>query len=155
MPIRRPGRPPRSRRRADQRGAALVEFALVLPLLALLVLGTVDLGRAFRLRTRLENAAREGSAYAQWYPNRVRCADHDDVESRVAAEDASSSGYEVEVRSAGSVVTGCAAPGGGIGPGASVTVEVRSGFDVVTPLVGAVVGDRIVVRGRSDVVVQG
>jgi Flp pilus assembly protein TadG len=48
------------RRLSNERGAAAVEFALVLPLLLLLVLGIAEFGRAYDVQTRLSNAAREG-----------------------------------------------------------------------------------------------
>lgn len=41
-------------------GAAAVEFALVLPVLLLLVLGIIDFGRAFNMQIALTQAAREG-----------------------------------------------------------------------------------------------
>jgi hypothetical protein len=73
------------------RGAALIEFALVFPVLALLVLGTVDAGRAYITWNQAKNAAREGAAYAQLYPNRPfvgpgECADPNNVEYRAQAE---------------------------------------------------------------------
>jgi len=46
--------------RAD-RGAAAVEFALVLPILLLLVFGIVDYGRAYNAKVTLTHAAREGA----------------------------------------------------------------------------------------------
>jgi Flp pilus assembly protein TadG len=42
------------------RGAALVEFAFVLPVLILLILGIIDFGRAFGARQELIHATREG-----------------------------------------------------------------------------------------------
>lgn len=44
----------------NERGAAAVEFALVLPLLVLLIAGIADFGRAYYLQTTLSGAAREG-----------------------------------------------------------------------------------------------
>lgn len=46
-------------RARDDRGAAAVEFALVLPLLLLIVFGIVDFGRAYNARITLSHAARE------------------------------------------------------------------------------------------------
>lgn len=43
-----------------ERGAAAVEFALVLPVLLLLLMGIVEFGRAYHLQTNLSGAAREG-----------------------------------------------------------------------------------------------
>ena len=51
-----------------QKGVAAVEFALCLPLLALLCLGVVDLARVYTLENQLKNAAREGANYAQTDP---------------------------------------------------------------------------------------
>jgi len=45
----------------DQRGAALVEFALCLPLLLVVIAGIVDFGFAFQRYEVLTNAAREGA----------------------------------------------------------------------------------------------
>jgi Flp pilus assembly protein TadG len=44
----------------SQRGAAAVEFALVLPVLVLLVMGIMELGRAYNAKITLTEAAREG-----------------------------------------------------------------------------------------------
>lgn len=53
----------RSRRRGE-RGAAMVEFAILLPLFLLIIAGIVDFGRAFFTQIALTNAAREGVRYA-------------------------------------------------------------------------------------------
>lgn len=49
-----------ARRQDRESGAAAVEFALVVPLLLLLVLGMVNLGRAYNAQITLTQAAREG-----------------------------------------------------------------------------------------------
>jgi Flp pilus assembly protein TadG len=43
--------------RADERGAAVIELALVAPLLALLTIGIIDVSQAFNRRLTLEQAA--------------------------------------------------------------------------------------------------
>jgi hypothetical protein len=53
------GRGPRS-----ERGSQLVEFALVLPLLLLVVLGIMDFGLLFQRYEAVTNAAREGARVA-------------------------------------------------------------------------------------------
>jgi Flp pilus assembly protein TadG len=74
----------RSKRGA--RGQALVELALVTPILLLLLLGAVDLGRLFYARITVANSAREGAMMAAKAPaswssesgcstaNKVMCA---------------------------------------------------------------------------------
>lgn len=44
-----------------ERGTALIEFALVLPLLLVLTVAAVDIGRAFFAKNMLEQSAREGA----------------------------------------------------------------------------------------------
>jgi Flp pilus assembly protein TadG len=44
----------------NERGAAVVEFALVAPLLLVMVLGIAEFGRAYHVQTTLSQAAREG-----------------------------------------------------------------------------------------------
>lgn len=48
-------------RTRDERGAALVELALVLPVLVLFVFGIVEFGRAYNARIELTSAVREGA----------------------------------------------------------------------------------------------
>lgn len=47
-----------------ERGQSLVEFALVLPVIVILLVGVFDLGRAVMLSETLNAAVREGSRYA-------------------------------------------------------------------------------------------
>lgn len=49
-----------------ERGASLVEFAIVLPLFLVLIGGMVDFGRAFYTEVMLTNAAREGARSAMY-----------------------------------------------------------------------------------------
>ena len=44
----------------DQRGASAVEFAFIVPLLIILVLGIAEFGHAFQVQGTLSAAAREG-----------------------------------------------------------------------------------------------
>ena len=48
-------------RRRDERGAAVVEFALILPILILFVFGIVEFGRAYSARIELTGAVRDGA----------------------------------------------------------------------------------------------
>ena len=51
-----------------QHGQSLVEFAIILPVLLLLVLGTIDLGLGFKTYIVLTNVAREGARTVTIYP---------------------------------------------------------------------------------------
>jgi Flp pilus assembly protein TadG len=63
-------RPVRSRSRQLQstEGAALIEFAVALPLLVVLVVGIFDFGGAFNLKQELNNAVREGAIFGASQP---------------------------------------------------------------------------------------
>jgi Flp pilus assembly protein TadG len=52
-----------SHRRLDQRGLALVEFALVLPLLSMLLIGLIEIGRLTYFSIEVGNAAHAGAFY--------------------------------------------------------------------------------------------
>ena len=54
---------PRLRRRADERGQTLAEFALLVPLLVILIFGFVDVSRIYQAWVTIEGAAREGARY--------------------------------------------------------------------------------------------
>jgi Flp pilus assembly protein TadG len=53
----------------DTDAAALMEFAVSLPLLVVLVVGIFDFGGAFNLKQELNNAAREGARFAASQPS--------------------------------------------------------------------------------------
>jgi Flp pilus assembly protein TadG len=46
--------------KASERGAVAVEFALLAPVLVMLLLGIMEFGRAYNVQMSLTNAAREG-----------------------------------------------------------------------------------------------
>jgi Flp pilus assembly protein TadG len=142
-----------------EKGTALVEFALALPFVAIIALGTLDLGRAYQLQNRLKNAAREGAAYVQMSPGSIdssgTCADPDNVTYRALHEDANSAGWTVTVTNTdtNTPVTGCAATGAA--PGTHLKVSVQSNMTILTPLVSALTGRTKAIHGTAEVVVQG
>jgi Flp pilus assembly protein TadG len=116
-------RPPSRGRTARDRGAAAVEFALVLPVLLLILFGIIDFGRALNAQIELTGAAREGARLAALgYPNAA-------VQARVVAAAPSLSGVTV------AVVAACPA---GAGPAADAQVNVSYRFSFITPI-GAIV----------------
>ena len=50
-----------------EEGAAAVEFAIILPVLSLLVLGGMDMAHMFYMEHLITNASREGARYATKY----------------------------------------------------------------------------------------
>ena len=105
------------RRKAPRdRGAAAVEFALLLPLLMLLVFGIVDFGRALNAQITLTQAAREGARLAALGEPNV-----------VSSTQAAATGLNpVNV-----TVTSCPA---GAGAGVNAVVQVSYTFSFITPI---------------------
>jgi hypothetical protein len=138
-----------------------VELALIAPVMVLLVMGVLDLGRGYQMQIRLENAAREGGAFAQLHPNDVSCDTGPDVEARVVAEEpgvSATPGFSIRVfgeNSSGDLVevTGCG--GDTVDSGRRVRVDVSGTYHIMTPLVASVVGSSIEVTGDAEVRVQG
>jgi Flp pilus assembly protein TadG len=84
-------------RSSARRGAAVLEAALVLPLLLLLSFGLVEFGYYFHVRHCLQGAAREGVRAA--IPNSATNADvQAAVDRAMSAANLSSSGYRITVQ---------------------------------------------------------
>ncbi len=127
----------------------------------LLVMGTLDLARGYRMQIQLENAAGQGAAYARISPNDVDCAGTDDILGAVTNEDAEIASlldFTVVVMTeniSGDLVvpvTGCG--GNTVSSGDRVRVDVTATFDIITPMVESAVGDSLSFTGSSEVVVQ-
>ena len=56
------------RKHSSRKGQGLLEFALVLPLLLIVAVGVLDLGRVFFVLITVSNASREGARYLSFNP---------------------------------------------------------------------------------------
>jgi len=65
-------------------GQGLIEFALVLPILLLLIIGALDYGFAFFIKVELENSAREGAFYMVYHSDETGAID--EAKNRVQLE---------------------------------------------------------------------
>lgn len=103
---------------SNSRGAAMVEFAILLPVLVMLVFGIVEFGRGYHTRTSLTHAAREA----------VRVAALDSGDPVQTARDAAPNLNPADM-------TVVIAPSPCI-PGNPVTVSITYDHDYDVPLVG-------------------
>lgn len=77
-------------------GQAAAEFALLLPVLLLILLGCIDLGRAFSVWMSLANGSREGARYASLFPtDTVEIANR--TRADILAEGLSASNLRIQV----------------------------------------------------------
>lgn len=128
----------RPRRSGQDRGANIVEMALLLPLLMLFLIGVADLGRAFFAYVALTNATREGARFASRYPF---TASEDDVQKVIAR-------VQDEPAVPGAAWTAITATVDGLGDakGEPVTVTATLEFDT---LIGSMIGlDPLTLRSQ-------
>jgi Flp pilus assembly pilin Flp len=108
----------------SERGAAAVEFALLLPLLVLIVFGIVDFGRAINAQITLTQAAREGA--------RALALGQTDYQTRGLDAAIGFSGVTVTDLPDSNGVTGC--PPGAEQTGDDAVVQVTYTFSFITPV---------------------
>jgi len=120
----------------SEQGAAMVEFAIVAPLLFMLILGTIDFGRALFVYNNLTNAAREGArlAAARATQDPASATVKADVDARVAQYisgfEGASPSYAVQL------TTDVAYPGTEV-----VTVAITNfEFNMLTPFAAPIFG---------------
>lgn len=126
------------------RGQSLVEFALVLPLILIVVLGTIDFGRVVFSWIEVMNASREGAAYAIINPSDLGGITlHVQQETNVQQQRGESPlSVDVTCRPSDNnqLVLPCnAAYANGLG--STVTVRVEESFSFLTPLINGMFPD--------------
>ena len=74
-----------TRQNPEETGQSLVEFALVLPMLLIVLFAIVDFGRLYQSSVTLTNASREGARLAATGCGRAALCTNSEVTARVAA----------------------------------------------------------------------
>lgn len=128
------------RRVADDRGQGLVEFLMVVPLLALFVFGIIDMGAAWRNFQVVTNSAREGARMAVV----ANGATHGEVLQSID-ERLESGGLDLGRRRVSiecDAGTGAACFGAGMtGSGTTVNIEYDHTFIFLAPMIRFIGGD--------------
>ena len=113
----------RARRKNGEKGQALVEFTLLVPIFLLLLFAIIDFGMGFYSWITVTNAAREGARLG------AVLATQQEIEDRVYQ----AASLPNEATKMTVVVTNAQGQ-----PGQSVTVTVNYDYDLITPLAGIV-----------------
>lgn len=124
------------------RGQAMVEFALILPLLALLLVMAIDVGRVFFTSVSLNNSSRVAANYAAANPSGPWGAGSD---------------YEKAVRRDAARL-GCSLPTpipaptfpGGTALGAEARVRLSCSFSLITPVASDILGGSVALSAASS-----
>lgn len=133
------------------RGQALVELALVAPILLLLLLGAVDLGRVWQSQIIVENAAREGAMEGMFKPNAFiagqNCTSANQDTNRIMCRVMNETRGSSITVTAADVTKTCnpasCAPGTTAAP-STITVRVTGQFSLLTPLMGVFTGGQTI-----------
>jgi Flp pilus assembly protein TadG len=131
-----------SRYRHRSLGQSMVEMAMVLPVLLLVVAGTIDLGRAYFTSVAIESASKEGAFYGARKPvcdtEKTGCTAPNTVEWHVQ--------QELEGIADPTVTSTCTATDGTTKPvadcldGDEYRVLVQAPFNLITPIVSQILG---------------
>lgn len=148
----------RSRPRlSDSRGQGLVEFALIVPVILLILLFAIDLGRAYYSWVILQNASRIGANYAAlnpagWEPpgssaiqaeySALVSGDWGTIDCPSPAAPAFRDGTDTS--STGQT------PDTSYNVGDSVNVSLTCPFRPITPVISAIVGDTVQLGASSE-----
>jgi Flp pilus assembly protein TadG len=130
--------------RRTQSGQGLVEFAIILPILLIILAGVLDLGRLWYAYVAVTDAAAEGATYAAIDP-----ADSTGIYKR--AEEASGGLVQIEPNAVNVFCPTC-----GTTPvsGDQVTVTVAYTFTLATPFLHAIVPDgQLLLRAQANEVI--
>lgn len=136
------GRPSRAR----SRGQALVEFALILPIMLFLLVIAIDFGRLFYLNIGINNGAREGAAYGAKVPS-----DTTGITTRVRQE------LGLSAADASVSVTKACNPdcytSPTVTPAHTIRVTASTSFSFLTPFVNGVFGGSLAMSSASTAVI--
>jgi Flp pilus assembly protein TadG len=165
------------RYRRGARGQSLVETALSLTILLLVFSGAVDLGRAFFAWVQLNNAATEGAHWAATYPGCIgtgatsdpannsyannfknnptvgvptECRYSNSIGERILNEDSTLNRNDIKCVLAypvGKSVYDATT-------GDTIQVKVKVGVTMITPLIRAMVGDKLYLYAQAQEVVR-
>ncbi len=128
------------RRLDGERGASAVEFALIVPLLVLLVIGIAEFGHAFQVQGTLSAAAREGV--------RAMALRNDQAQAKDAVQEAAST-LDPDITDAQITISPAACPTG------TSTTNVRLTIDYPMPFVTEFFGASIDLTGTGVMRCQG
>jgi Flp pilus assembly protein TadG len=109
------------RKRSQRRGAAMVEFALISPVLLLFLVGMIEFGRAIVVQQLITNASREGARVAGY-----------DTTSQTSTVTSAVNAYLTNVNISGATTTVTPNPPSGASDGQQVSVAVSIPYSKVS-----------------------
>ena len=135
-------RRPRPQPRRDQAGQSLIEFTLMMVFMIILLMGVLDLGRAYFTYLALKDAAAEGAYFGSVYPQCVDANGWDNLSLACAGDNniphrVTHSAVQGGLVDWGSAVITTTLPAT-LAAGQVLTVSVSYQYKLITPFVGAI-----------------
>ncbi len=159
-----------SRFAPDRRsGQAVVEFALIVPLLFLIMVIIIDFGRALYIQVALQNGAREGARYGTVHPTLVTSFDKvnpDNIVYRASTEPAATvptSNVTVTCTTPAGISTTALMTGKQVADsafvlcaksGSRLEVRVTAQFAPLTPVISNIVGSSLTLTGDAVMTIE-
>ena len=139
-------RPPNDSRRRGSRGQSVVEFALVLPVLLLLMLIAIDFGRIYlgwvNLQQMARIAANEAADHASAWGSPGDPAERTRYQQFIA-NDTAQLNCDPQDPIPDPIIAG------GTALGAQVTVGISCEFHIITPIISNILGDTVLVSAET------
>jgi hypothetical protein len=146
----RPSSLTRSRHPKRSRGQSLVEFALVLPVVLLILLIAIDAGRLFYSYVAINNASRIAANFAATHPDAWPAGSQADRDAYAAQIQRDTSGMQC---GPGATAPPTFSPPGppprSAGAGHTATVTLTCSFAPMTPIIGSIIGSSLQLTASS------
>lgn len=123
----------KARHNSAERGQATVEYALVVPLIFLLVFGLFDFGRLFYTEMTLQYALRAAARYAVTGNHLPNPANPSQFLTRVASIEQVAQQYAMGIDVSGLTIS--SGSGGAGMPGDTVTLSLQHTLKLMTPII--------------------
>jgi Flp pilus assembly protein TadG len=149
----------RPRRARNQRGAVAVEFALIMPMLCLLVFGIIEFGFMLNRDMIVGNASRDGARAASLGDT------YADIRAGIASELAAS-GVPTTVATGTTITIDCRTPDGlacnatsttydaAAVSGSTAIINVEYDHTLITPFISSILGDVVTLEQSTQMRVE-
>lgn len=108
-----------------RKGQALAEFALILPVVFLLIAGIIEFGRAWNIKQAVTDAAREGARYTVVVDTTSETGIKNRIKARLALASIAGTDPPTHITITPIASLHCA---GGVGAGADMTVNITTTY---------------------------
>ena len=108
-----------------RKGQALAEFALILPVVFLLIAGIIEFGRAWNIKQAVTDAAREGARYTVVVDTTTETGIKNRIKARLALASIAGTNPPTTITITPIASLHCA---GGVGAGADMTVNITTTY---------------------------